>query len=47
MHRASGGRLTEQVIWKKVTDLGVIKCDGESNYEQCGRMKEIGAKAKT
>lgn len=42
-----GGRLTEQVMWKKMTDLGVIKCDGESNYKQCGRMKETGAKVKT
>lgn len=30
-----------------MTDLGVIKCDGESNYKQCGRMKETGAKVKT
>lgn len=42
-----GGWEFEQVIWKKMTDLGIIKCDGESDYKQCIRMKETGAKAKT
>lgn len=42
-----GKNLTEKVIWKKMTDLGIIKCDWASDYKQCGRMKEIGAEAKT
>lgn len=42
-----GKSLTEQVIWKKMTDLGIIKHDGKGDYKQYGRMKETGAKAKT
>jgi len=29
-----------------MTDLRVIKCGGESDYKQHGRMKETGAEAK-